>query len=603
MARKHFEVTELDFDALKDLLKTFLESDSTFSDYNFEGAGLNVLLDTLAYNTHIDAFIANMLGNEMFIDSAELRASVVSRAKELGYVARSARASVAEIDIEINVGSDVGATLTVPAGITFASGTGLTFATAEDRLLYPDDSFVYSPITNINIYEGSLVTFAFDMNALPNQRMQIPSLDADISTLTVTTYLNNGLTGPAVYTLNDNISELTATSESFFVHENLNGYFEVTFGDDVLGKAISAANANQWVVLTYIVATNKADANGETSFLENEAIGAYSGYTITTEATSTNGSEKEDIEDIRYKAPLAYEAQNRAVVTNDYEILILRDYPYIESINSWGGEYNDPPTYGKVFFSIKPSNAEFLSTTLKEQIKDDLIGKYNVVTVMPEIIDPEYIYVGLNVTANYDRSKTTDSAFTIGSTIETAITTYFAENTQKFKMPFYYSPLLTTIDALDVSILNTLIDVTIQKRVIPTTGISQSFAITFGNAIDVNTVSSTYYNVLNTSDEVRSVGITDDGEGSLVAFDVESGEDIETVGTIDYTTGALAVTITPFSLPADQLDLRFTVTPANQNIDIQHNNIILPDESAANALHNRPQGIAVTVTDINKELK
>lgn len=599
MARVHISVGELDFETIKDQIKQFLAGKETFQDYNFDGSGMGILLDILAYNTHMNAFTGNMLANEMFLDSAELRQSVVSHAKSIGYTPRSVFASRAIIDISVPNVTGSPEYLTMPAGTRFDTEDDIYFETKEEYLLYPISGTTYE-VQGVEIFDGSLVNYTFIVDlANPNQRFLIPSADADMSTLMVSvkpTYLSSIKTP---YAINANITALTATSEVYFLHESANGLYELTFGDGVFGKALEDSNA---IVVSYIVANQKEAANGLTTFLPYQQINGYSNYTITTDTIAYNGAEKESIEDIRFRSPKSHEAQNRAVITEDYVTMILRDYPFIESMNAWGGEYNSPPVYGKVFFGIKPKHTAFLSDTIKNAIKTDLIRKYNVLTVTPEIVDPDYLYVMLDLTVYYDRSKTTLTKNEIISKVQTAITSYFEDTTQRYKMPFYYSPLVRKIDDTDVSISNSLTEVKVQKRFFPIAESEQTYELKFFNAIEPNSVFSTYYKHMNQDGIVSNAVMYDDGEGIIYAWNIDRDVLIGNIGIVDYTTGVMTFTILPYSLPTDTEDIRVMITPDTNNVYTGHNQIISPDNTPKNIDYNRPQGVAVTLLDVNKEL-
>lgn len=596
-------VTELDFDYLKQDLITYLQSQDEFSDYDFEGSALNVLMDMLAYNTHMNAYMANMMANEMFLDSSSIRQSTVSKAKEIGYTPRSVRSSKAVVDVEIRNVLDSPASITMDAGTMFDTSFKYVFATKEDHILLPvvGDPTTYR-ITDVELYDGNYVEFHYTVDMSDyDQRFVIPSVNVDTSTLRVFVQPDDISTEITEYELNDDLNRLTPESAVYFIHETPEGFFEVTFGDGVLGKKIINGN---YITLTYIVAAGKEEANYISAFIPLDTVAGYGSYYVTTQEPSYGGDEKESLESIKFLAPRMYQNQRRAVTTQDYEAFMLQDYPWIESINSWGGEYNNPPIYGKVFFAIKPKHTEFLSNKLKEEVKQDLIEKYNVVTIVPEIVDPDYIYVNVDCNVYYIRSQTTKDESQIASLVSNTIYQYFADTTEKFKMDYRFSPMTAAIDDTEKSIDSSLTEIEMHKRIYPIINSSQTFELKFNNAIEPSTFESTYFNI---EDQVRpgilyETVIQDDGEGKLRSVHVSTGVTLNSdVGTINYTTGDISVTLFPYNLPSDTLDIRFYCVPVNKNIVSGYNQIIVPDDTAVNSDLNRSQGVLVTMNVVDTE--
>ena len=384
MASNKFVVSDLDFDAIKSNLKAFLQDQAEFSDYNFEGSGFAVLLDTLAYNTHYLGFNANMVANEMYLDSADIRKNIVSLAKMLGYTPSSAKSPIADVDITLN--NATGSTVTMNKGTTFTSSidnTTYQFVTNQDLTITPQDG-VYK-FSNVNLYEGTLVTFRYTVDSTDvDQKFVIPSVNADTSTLKVTVQNSSTDTTLNTYTLASGLRSLNNTSKAYFLQETDTGKFEVYFGDDVLGKKLSDGNI---VILEYIV-TNKTESNGASSFTLSSSIGGFTDVSIITNSSAQGGAEPETKESIRFNAPLQYTSQDRAVTTTDYETLVKSIYPNALSISAWGGEDDETPVYGVVKIAIKAASG----TTITNATKNDIITKlkpYNVASVRPEIVDPE----------------------------------------------------------------------------------------------------------------------------------------------------------------------------------------------------------------------
>lgn len=611
----HSPVVELDFDRIKDDLKEYMRSQTEFKDYDFEGAGINILLDILSKNTHHNAYIANMLGSEMFLDSSEIRQSVVSKAKELGYTPRSVRSSQAVVNVLLkNVQDEIpeGGGLAEPppyvemdAGTQFQGTEGIIFSTSEPHLLYPTGEPGDYQVEDISIYDGRWNTFEYVVDdGQPDQKFIVPDVNADMSTLVVYVRPSQASTDQTVYELNEDINQLTGESTVYFLHETAQGYFEVTFGDGIVGKAIANGNV---VELGYIVAEYKGDANGIETFEPIQRINGQGGndIEISTKTKSYNGDEKEEIKDIKFHALRFFQSQQRAVTTNDYEAYVLQKYPFIESLNTWGGEYNNPPIYGKVFLAIKPVHTDFLSPTLKEEIKNDLIKKRNVVTVIPEIVDPDYLYVGVESLVYYTKSKTTKTEATLTTEIIQAIYNYFLDTTRKFKMMYQFSPMARVIDDVDNSIDNSLSEITLHKRIYPIVGLTQTFIMEFSNALQAGTLFSSYFNTENgeISGESIKTGIKDDGNGNLYIFNAITGVTIQTnIGTVNYETGEVSFTIHTYGVPPDTLDIRLYATPTLKNIIPGNNQIITPDTSAANGDYMRVQGIAPEMILTNTEV-
>ena len=314
MASNKLTVSDLDFDAIKSNLRTFLQDQTQFSDYNFEGSGFSVLLDTLAYNTHYLGFNANMLANELYLDSADIRKNIVSLAKMLGYTPSSPKSPVANVNIILN--NATGASVTMNKGTTFTStvdGTSYQFVTNEDITITPSDG-VYT-FSNVNLYEGTLVTYRYTVDSTDaDQKFIIPSVNADTSTLKVTVQTSAADTSLSTYTLATGLKSLSSTSKAYFLQETDTGKFEVYFGDGILGKKLSDCNI---VILEYIV-SNKEEANGASTFTLAGSIGGFTNVTVSTNSSAQGGAEAESKESIRYNAPLQYTAQDRAVTTTDY---------------------------------------------------------------------------------------------------------------------------------------------------------------------------------------------------------------------------------------------------------------------------------------------
>jgi len=478
MASNKLSVSELDFDNIKTNLKTFLQSQSEFQDYDFEGSGFAVLLDLLAYNTHYLGFNANMLANEMYLDSADIRKNIISLAKMLGYTPTSAKAPTASIDILINNAS--GASVTMDKGTTFTTtvdGVSYQFVTNAAHTLTPANG-VYR-FSSIPIYEGTLVTFRYTVNTSdPDQKFIIPSANADTSTLRVQVQNSVSDTTTSTYTLASGITSLDDTSRVYFLQEGDDGKFEVYFGDGVIGKALDNGNI---IIMEYVV-TNKTEANGASTFALSGSIDTFSDVTITTVSNAQGGSEPQSKESIRFNAPLQYSAQDRAVTTSDYETKVLQLYPNAQSVSAWGGEDDETPVYGVVKIAIKAASGSTLTDATKLSIVNQL-KRFNVASVRPEIVDPETTSIILTSNIKYDEKATTKTADTLKSDILTTITNYNTNTLQQFDTVFRHSKITGLIDDTDTSILSNVTSLLVRKTFTPTLSQSIRYNIYFRNGI------------------------------------------------------------------------------------------------------------------------
>ena len=544
---KKLEITELDFDQVKSNLKQFLRNQSEFADYDFEGSGMSVLLDTLAYNTHYLGFNANMLGNEMFLDSAEIRSSVVSLAKMLGYTPSSVVAPVA--DISLTLTNATGASVTMPAGTAFSTsvdGTAFNYVTNSDQTITPLDG-VYA-FSNFKIYEGTRVTFEYTTDSTnEEQRYIVNNSNADLTTLTVLVQNSSSDTTSFTYKKASSIAGVSATDKVYFCQEVENGKFEIYFGDGVTGFKPSDGNI---VKLTYIV-TNKSASNGASTFTLSGTVGGFTG-SVSTNSISSGGTEAESIASVKLNAPLQYAAQDRAVTAADYKTLVKQIYPSASAIQVWGGEDNSVPSYGRVFISIKAADGTNLTSAEKEDIRTQL-EDYAVASVRPVLSDPETTFIVLKTTFKYDSNLTVEDATTLSSRIQTVISDYSKNNLNNFVGVFRHSQLTGQIDAVDSSILSNITTVQMYQSFKPLTTslVSQAYTIDFNNAIynphtghnsSVGVIQSTGFQLDSNTD--REYFFNDDGSGNIRLYYLVSGVktyENNTWGTITYTTGEIKI--------------------------------------------------------------
>ena len=548
MATK-LEISELDFDGIKSNLKNFLSQQDEFRDYDFEGSGMAVLLDTLAYNTHYLGFNANMLANEMFLDSADLRASVVSKAKQVGYTPTSSTASSAIVDVTVN--NATGATLTMTRGTKFSTtvdGTSYNFVNNADLTITPVDG-VYK-FSNVDIFEGTYLNFKYTVNTSDiDQRFIIPNDNVDTTTLTIKIQESSSDSTTNTYTLASGITGIDSSSKVFFLQEVENGRYQVTFGDGVLGKAVADGNI---IIIDYIN-TNRAEANGASTFTLNSTIGGFSTSTVTTVDNASGGAEPETISSIKYNAPRDYSAQDRAVTADDYKVLVKSLYANAQAVQVYGGEDAAIPDYGKVYISIKAKSGSNLTESTKASIVTSL-KQYAVASIRPIIIDPEITYLTLNTNFKYDTGATTKDVSTLQTNVMTAISNYNANTLQDFTGVFRHSQLLEDINNADTSILSNITTIKLYKFITPTLNESLKYTLSYNNAFynphsghnssGGGVVSSTGFKI-NNDDSTNEHFLDDDGAGSIRVYYLSGTTRIYTstsFGTVDYTTGEIILT-------------------------------------------------------------
>ena len=548
MARAHrLDISELDFENIKGSLKRFLSNQNEFKDYDFEGSSMAILLDLLAYNTHYLAYNANFVANEMFMDTAQLRSSVASLAKLVGYTPNSARAPIADLKLVINDGT--GATITIPAGTKFSSaidGLTYTFVSIADKTVQPVDG-VYT-CQSLEVYEGTYVSYnyTFDSSDI-DQRFLIPSDRADSTTIKVAVQNSASDTTSNTYTKATSITELDGTSKVFFLQEAEDGQFEIYFGDGVIGKALDDGNI---ITISYVV-TNKTEANGATTFSLSGSISGFNDVTLTVNSSAQGGGEPEALQSIKTNASSFYSAQDRAVTTEDYKTKVKQLYANTQSVSAWGGEDAETPFYGRVYISILPTSGSNLTDSTKDRIVKDL-KKYSVASVTPVIIDPETTDIVLTSTVKFDEKTTTKVGDTIKSNVITTITNYNANTLQSFDTMFRHSKLTGLIDDTDNSILSNITTVQLRKSFTPTIGSSTKYTINFANALynphsGHNTssggiLSSTGFKIDGNTTDVFF--LDDDGNGNVRRYKMDGSVRSyanSTQGTINYTTGLVEV--------------------------------------------------------------
>jgi len=583
---RKISTTELDFDAIKSNLKTYLQGQTQFSDYDFEGSSLSVLLDILAYNTHYNALYTNLAVNESFLDSASKRSSIVSRAKEIGYIPYSATGATATVNIVVSNTTSTPATLTIPALQAFTAtvdGTSYNFYNTSAEVATLNGS-TYT-FTNVEIKEGTPLQFKYE--ASDNTRYFIPNNNVDLSTVKVRVQENASSSTFETFVREEELLDLDGESKVFFVKEIDNQLYELEFGNDVIGKGIANGNI---VTIDYMT-TNKDEANGARLFSYNGATLLGGTLAISTVLTASGGSDIEDIESIRYNAPRYYTAQNRAVTTEDYKSVIIKLFNEAQTVNVWGGEDNIPAQYGKVFLSIKPKSTSTLTVAQKDVIINEILKNKNVVSITPEIVDPEYINLEVTTTVYYNPRMTIRSISDIKDLVIQEIKDYNTNHLETFDGIFKFSNLSSLIDEVEDSILNNITTIKLHREVSIRYDSNTTYEINLGNPIyhsgvpEQSITTHGFYiagndNIMYLEDYPNSDGTT----GYLRMYYYEN--DIKTYfkdfGEINYATGYIKMNeleVTGLDL-TDSSVFEFIIKPQSNDVASIRNQLVqIPDEN------------------------
>jgi hypothetical protein len=589
-------VTELDFASIKQNLKTFMQSQEEFQDYNFDGAGLSILLDILAYNTHYNATLAHLQSNEMFIDSAVKRNSVASIAKTLGYTPTSRKSARANIVFQIDPPVSYSeSSLTVLRETQFTAKT-----TNKTYTFYPKEDYVSGLVS----LETGQTGFSFPMELIEGKRVSnnfivdqsnksgpfvIPNINLDTTTIRVRVQESSGNNANITsWNFYDDITAVDETTRAFFIEEGPSGLYEIRFGDSILGKQLSVGNI---VLVDYIVSSGAAP-NSIPNFSSSQTFTA-SGETkvVYLESAATGGQEKESIDSIRYNAPKFNATKNRVVTPQDYETLIRSRFNNVNSIAVWGGEENDPPIYGKVFIAIQPIPGSIITQADRDIIARDIIRPRSVVSIQPEFVDPTQTYIGLDVSVNYNKTLSTLTSSRIESEVRTVVQNYFTNNVNKLQKNFYYSKLLAEVIGTTQSIFSASMQVKMHKRIPVILGISEDYDVRFNGRLETETLITTNFNTTITGRQYE-VYITDqhdttvDDIGTLVMKRVSDDVIVvSNIGTVDYTTGDVKIfNIIVDSLSGGETELRIYVEPFGDAANILTTNLTSTTESSTSAV-------------------
>jgi len=578
MANSSVNLTSLDFDTIKSTLQQYLKSQSTFQDYDFTGSNMNVLLDVLSYNTYLNSFYLNMVTAESFLDSAQLRDSVVSHAKELNYIPSSATSSEAVINLNfITTGITTGA-FVIPKGTAFSgtnSNGSFTFSTNTNiTAISSSNTFAFS---NVSIYEGTYINESFIVDyTQPAQRFILSNATIDTGSIAVTVSENNG-SNNIIYTQATSLFGVNSNSAVYFLQAAQNGKYEIVFGDGVFGDY---PLNNSVIIVTYRITQGSA-GGGISTFYLNQDLGSYNGgtaiSTVTTVSNSSNGSDPETIESIRFRAPRSYQVQDRAVTTSDYRTLILDNFNDIEDVNVFGGETLPNPEYGVVYISPSTYSGAPLANQRKADILSYLLTK-KIINITNKIIDPNYIYIVPTVIINVNFTNTSLTPVDFQTAVLNSIFNFNFTYLQKFNTTFRYSKLLEAIDNTNSSINGNLTSIQIYKLLEPTLNVVSSLSTSFGNELNMGSITSSSFiltdgNTYQITDvNPNAVGIT--GILYLKQITTNNTQNYINVGTIDYMSGTLSIkNITVYSFMG-AAGIKILATSMYNDIIGNSNNIV-----------------------------
>ena len=610
----NYRISELDFDEIKINLKQFLtnyrdkNNNLIFKDYDFEASSLSILLDILSYNTYYNAYLANMVSNEMFLDSATKRESAVSIAKHLGYTPLSYKSAKAKVSFVANTPANLPSTLTLPKFSAFTStinGTVYTFSNLDAVTVTPvGGEYIF---TNIEIVEGEPLSYTYRVDLSgPSEKYSIPNLNVDTSTIRVTVQNSFSDLTQTTYVPAEGLEGLTGESLVYFIEQNPTGTYEIYFGDNILGKKLVSGNL---VKIEYLISNGSlcnVSNNIDQEFTLSTIVSNLSvSSTILATENSTGGDEPDTLDEIKFKAPRFLSSFNRAVTAADYKSIIEASYPLVESVSVWGGEENIPPKYGKVIISLKPYSGYTINEELKNKIIQEVLVNKKVMSIVPEFVDPNYLYINLDVRVKFDPKNSRFTLSEIETLTRSTIQQYFKFELQKFNKSFIYSKLSKTIDALDSSIIGNVATIKIQKRINPVSGSNNGYTgaslIKFENPLTSGTVQSTgFYYRLN--DDIYSVymkdELTSENQGVLNLYDLLNNTlIISNIGTINYALGTISIpSLIPVGFYENATDIRISAKINELDIKSSKDLILIIDDSTSDVLIKRAAGLSVTVT-------
>jgi len=594
--------SELDFDQIKSNMVAYMKAtDTTFNDYNYEGSAMSTIIDVLAYVTHINSMNANFALNETFLDTSQLRSSVVSHAKLLGYTPRSIAPSVAVINVKMNYdttetplwnhdGSNTALPLSMPRGTAFQ--------TTIDGVNYPMFASATSTINfdatngwlfeNISIEQGALanITYTYQDNAF--EQYLIPVNNVNTKSIKVTVTDSGATDASKVYTLNSNVVNLDGTSEVFFLEEGRDGYYEVKFGDNIIGKR--PGNGNN-IKVEYASIASGLNVNGASVFTMTDSLVGNSDETITLVSKAVGGGARETSDAIKFNAPLSHISQNRAVTPDDYKTIIKNQFADVEAVAVWGGEDHDVPDYGKVYISIKPLSAETLTDAQKITIKTNILKPKNVVSITPVLVDPEYTYIDLEVYFKYNPNKATVTAAGLATDIRSTLVTYNNDTLKSFNGVYRDSNVGKKIDDTSVAIVSNITRVKMTKKITPALGTATKYTLKFNQALtDLDATTSSTGSYL-TSTIFTFGGIDcklkdyyDSSSDTRIIQIINTSGIVQTANVGDVNEEAGTVTLNSFqptALPTGMTTIDVTVKPASSDVSPTRNELLTINTSTA----------------------
>ena len=593
-ANSTIRVTDLNFNSIKSNLKTFLRGKPEFTDYDFEGSALSTIIDLLAYNTYYNSVYTNLVGNEMFLDSAQIRNNVVARAKMLGYTPTSARSASATLDVTITPSTNLNS-VTINSNTLFTStldGIQYKFTTPDTYVLTRESGYSSNTVT---IKEGEPVTQKFTVDTSTAQRFVLDNDNVDTTSLKIRIQTSSANTAKRTFTQATNIVDVQANSQVFFIQENEDGKYEVLFGDGILGKALDNGN----IVITDYRVTNGSVVNGANNFVAPSALGGQASFTVTVANSAFGGANAESIDSIKFNAPKSFQRQNRAVISNDYKRTILAEAPDVQAVSVWGGEDNDPPIYGKVYIAAKPTSGNLLSDQRKAELVTLLTTK-NVVTISPTFVDATFLYVVPTIKVRYNVAATSLLASAISDKVATSVLNFETSQLSLFDKKFRESDFIASVTGSDQSILGANITYRMMKRFTPNQNVTTSYSIAFNNGISnphaghYGAVSSTSFTFQN-----QTCFLDDDGNGVLRIYYLDSQNNKTylntSAGTVNYGTGLVnikSVVITSSST------IEVSTKPAINDIAPARNMILLISKAAIDVINDSTGATESSVTNV-----
>jgi hypothetical protein len=582
MANGSINLVNLDFQSLKSSLKEYLSSQSTFRDYDFSGSNINVLLDVLSYNTYINSFYLNMVGNEMFLDTAQLRESVISHAKELNYTPRSFRSASARINVSVVPSSNAVTTVNLMRGLTFTSKVGsntYTFTLPDNIAISGSSNGVFTA-SNVEIYEGSLVTDTYIYNSTnTSQRFILSNPTIDTTSLRVYVTEDNAA-NVLTYSLANTYLGIDSSSQVYFIQGAEQDLYELKFGNGTQGRKPKHGSA---VSAVYRVGNGELP-NGAATFSCDDGIDGHTNVAITTVEVAVGGKVHETTQEIRTNAPRFYQTQERAVTALDYRTLLQLAYPEITSINVYGGEQEDPPRYGKVVISADVAQSDGIAEN-KKTIWFNFLKDKCPLTIDPVFVDPEYLNLEVTSSVGYNMNNTSRTENDLKAAILTKIRVFNEVLLDDFNITFRYSRLVADIDDVDVSIISNNTDIIMYKDLNIPLRSDEPFKIEYLNAVKIlnvesSAITSTYFVFRGNLSR-----LLDDGNGNInvVSQALVNGvpASITKVGTVNYTTGI--INITGLNITSYQGDaIRVKAIAGSKDITASRNNIIRIKDSDIN---------------------